>query len=250
MLCHCGSRPAMGPLCTKHAQRLIHIIRETPSILRELDVTITKLDQQGNQGSGGEGRALVFNIRASDARQELTRAICAMAAASIRSGYVPRLGNRAPLGTRAAEDALGGFRGLVKRDDILDLEDRLVAAFQDALRAIDRAEERITYGSCHCGTEISAPKTRDTAKCRTCGQLYNVAELRAFRYVAAQDALGDYVGTLSELHTVLRAAGKPVTLRQLKHLTERKTEPLVAIGQRAGVHVYRFQDALDRLPQK
>lgn len=219
---------------------LVHLITRAPALIRELDTTITKLDQQGATGSAG-GDPLVFNVHASECKDDLTRALNAAAKAALgpdRHATIP-IGRRHRPEDVAARIALENLDHLLKLADRVDaIEDRLDAAIHKATRAIDRAEERITYGPCACGVELSAPASRDTATCAACGRRWAVAELRAFRHVAARDRAHDAVGTIGQLVDVANGLGIKATRHSINGLIRRRG--LAPVGQRAGVNLYRY----------
>lgn len=241
--CYCTAPATYGALCTRHAQGLMYVIRDAPTLLRELDTTAARLDVQTPPvgGTGAWDAPLPVNLGAVAAADRL-RAALDNAAAATRAD---RRRNGRPNAADAASDALTGFRRLVGHANAHGLALDVLEAYRAAQRATDRAPEKIRYGVCNCGAELTAPADRATVNCRACALTYDAAELRAFRYVAAMDALADYAGTLGELQRLLSATGHSVTVRQLEGWTVRKKNPLTPSGTRGRFHVYRYADAAE-----
>jgi hypothetical protein len=209
-ICFCGAPATTGQLCTQDLARLEANLRRTPDVLRDLDVTITGQAQQGG-GGNGSGTPDVFNERASDARINLTYLLNAAARTAD-----PTRGVSSP--DKVAAVALGGVDTIARspgvHTTVQDLRDALVEA--DKVR--DRAEEKIAYGPCSCGVQLIAPRSRDTARCRNpeCGEVWEVAQLRAFRHAAALDRITEYVGTASDIVKVLKTAGHHINHSTLR----------------------------------
>lgn len=242
--CRCTAPATIGNLCTRHATQLKDLVLNAPALIDELDVTVTRQDAQGGQGTGSES-PMVFNPRAAEARDELARLLHTMAAAAIRrTSVIVVMPDHEKPTTKAALTILRLFNGLAGDDSVHAWHEALVESTLDAVRAIDRAEERVTYGPCECGTELSAPRSKDVATCKECGNVYPVADLRAYRHVQALDALAEHTGPVAELAKLLAAAGHPIPLNTLKAWVRAgKLKPVSRSA--AGVALYRAGDALD-----
>lgn len=227
--------------------RLGNLLTRAPALLRELDVTIVKLDEQGATGGASGEKALVYNVHASECKDELRRAVAHAAKRSLAGGREARVtySRNTDLDAEAARIALDGLNDLLKLADADAIEEALRLATARALNAIDRAEERITYGPCQCGVELSAPASRDVATCSSCGRKWDLAELKAFRYVAAQDRAADAVGTVGQLVDVARGLGHKAGRHTLNNIVRRKAiEP---VGTRATRNLYRYGDLAPHL---
>lgn len=208
-LCDCGSPATVGSFCTQDLDRFRTAIHQAPGVIRDLDVTITGQDAQGGQGNGG-GTPDPFNERASDARIALTIALreAALTADATGKGKTP---------PEYAAMALGGIVGLARNPRAPGIYEALRTALREADHVRDRVEERVSYGACFCGTEITAPRSKDTARCRGCGEAYDVHHIRAWKHVQALDRVNQYRGRTGDVATVLAGAGydvKPATLRK------------------------------------
>lgn len=228
---------------TEQRTNLARLITRAPALIRELDTTITKLDEQGATGSGASGeRALVFNVHASECQEALTKALSYAAKRALgpnRQGGI-RIGRNIDVAAEVARIALENLDHLIRLDDVDDVEERLGTATARAVHAIDRAEERITYGPCACGVELSAPASRDYATCSGCGRRWRVAELRAFRHVAAQDRAHDAVGTIGQLVDVANGLGHRIGRHTLNNIVRRQN--IAPVGQRVTRNLYRYGD--------
>jgi hypothetical protein len=217
-LCDCGSPATVGSFCTQDLDRFRSAIHQAPGVIRDLDVTITGQDAQGGQGNGG-GTPDPFNERASDARIALTTALreAALTADATGKGKTP---------PEHAAMALGGIVGLARNPRAPGIYEALRTALREADHVRDRVEERVSYGACFCGTEITAPRSKDTATCRGCGEQYDVHHIRAWKHVQALDRVTEYRGTQKAVTTVLEGAGYNVNLNTVKSWIRRgKLEP-------------------------
>lgn len=214
-LCYCGAPATTGSLCTDDLGRLESNLHRTPDVLRDLDVTITGQAQQGG-GGNGSGTPDVFNERASDARRDLLY-ILEVAAKTGTSALRPI----DPTPRMLALCALAGLDVIARSPGAHTTAQDLRDALAEADRVRDRAEEKISYGPCSCGVELVAPKSRDQARCRECGEVWDVHQLRAFRHVAALDAAHDHRGKLAEVVKVLNLAGHSLKLNTVCKWVER-----------------------------
>lgn len=217
-LCFCMAPATTGSYCSEHLARLRRDLHRAPDVIRDLDITIVGLAQQGGGGNGSE-TPLAFNERASDARQDLLYLLASAA----------NIGHPAPRGTtltpaNLAARALHGVDTIARSPAAHTIAQDLHDAMDEAAHVRDRAEEKISYGPCECGVELIAPKSKDEARCRNpdCGKVWRVAELRAFRHVAALERLEGYRGKLADVVKLLNYAGHQVKLNTAIQWVKRK----------------------------
>ncbi len=204
MPCYCEAPATTGALCTEHLATLTRNLERAPGVLRDLDVTITGQAAQGG-GGNGSGTPDVFNEKASDVRVTLEYLLRAAARTAN-----PQLRTTTPAQHAAA--AIEGVHTIARSPGAHTTAQDLADALTDADRVRDRAEEKIAYGSCECGAQLVAPRSRDTARCRNpdCAAVWDVHQLRAYRHVAALDRVHEYVGTTTDVVRVLNTAGHDV----------------------------------------
>jgi hypothetical protein len=178
-------------------------------VIRDLDVTVTGQDEQGGQGDGG-GTPDSFNERASDARDALSMALR-------EAAYTADETTTTKTPAQWAAVALGSLSSLARNPRSQTINEALRLALVEADHVRERVEEKVSYGPCFCGVEITAPKSKDVAWCRNCEEQHDLRTVRAWKYVNALDAVETYRGKTGDIATVLQGAGhdvKPATLRK------------------------------------
>ncbi|MFF0942705.1 hypothetical protein ACFYE2_00545 [Kocuria sp. CPCC 205300] len=176
-------------------------------------MTITGQAQQGG-GGDGTGTPDVFNERASDARINLEYLLRIAA----RTAHPTR---RTTTPAEHAAVAVARVQEIARSPGAHTTAQDLRDALHEADKVRDRAEEKFSYGPCSCGVELITPKSRDQARCRECGEVWDVHQLRAFRHVAALDAAHDHRGKLAEVVKVLNLAGHTLKLNTVCKWVER-----------------------------
>lgn len=155
----CGAPATVGSMCTTCVARAELRIRDTPALLRDLDVTITKQAKQAAPGPGGGSDRMVLNLAASEAGTEL------------RAAWRVFAGKHHP----TMAEVLAGFRATVRHPETPERVTRLELAFKTADRARDSAPERRVIGTCSCGRPLATARTEGTVECRHCGARWDVA---------------------------------------------------------------------------
>lgn len=168
-------------ICSACEARLVGWLREVPWLLDELEVTITRQDRvvEKQPGKSNE-KPMMFNDRASDARDELLRTLRFYANAH---GWQ---------GTRNPDVYLLGQMHAIricdpKRSRILyhDINEDVHAAKQ----AIDRPADKVFAGPCNteyrglggtaiCSADLYAREGKATVRCRECGAEHDVQARR------------------------------------------------------------------------
>lgn len=146
-------------MCGACVARTELTIRDTPALLADLDVTITKQAKQAAPGPGGGSDRMVLNLAASEAGSELRAAWWVFASRQDAPAW----------------EVLVGFHTMVRHPDTPDKVRRLNAAFQAADRARDSAPERRVIGTCPCGNPLATARTAGTIECRHCGERWDIA---------------------------------------------------------------------------
>lgn len=155
----CGAPATVGSMCATCVARAELRIRDTPGLLRDLDVTITKQAKQAAPGPGGGSDRMVLNLAASVAGTEL------------RAAWRVFAGKHDP----TVREVLDGFRATVRSPVTPERVTRLDLAFKAADRSRDSAPERRVIGTCTCGRPLATARTEGTIECRHCGSRWDIA---------------------------------------------------------------------------
>lgn len=167
---------------------------DTPELLRDLDVTITKQAKQAAPGPGGGSDRMVLNLAASEAGTEL------------RAAWRVFAGKHDP----TVREVLDGLHTTVRHPDTPARVTRLEDAFKAADRARDTPVEKFTYGQCTCGRRVTAPRDRESTVCPECGARLDLSNWRTQKAREAMLRVPEFEGTIKEALTVLTIVGHPV----------------------------------------
>ncbi|MDO4919930.1 hypothetical protein [Kocuria sp.] len=155
----CQAPATVGSMCAGCLARAELRIMDTPELLRDLDVTITKQARQAAPGPGGGSDRMVLNLPASETGAEL------------RAAYRAFAGKHDP----TVRETLDGLHATARHPDTPARVTRLEDAFKAADRARDSAPERRVIGTCPCGRPLATTRTTGTIECRRCGQRWDIA---------------------------------------------------------------------------
>lgn len=155
----CQAPATVGSMCGGCVARAELRIMDTPALLRDLDVTITKQAKQAAPGPGGGSDRMVLNLAASEAGTEL------------RAAWRVFAGKHDP----TVREVLAGLHASVRHPDTPARVTRLEDAFKAADRARDSAPERRVIGTCPCGRPLATTRTAGTIECRHCGSRWDIA---------------------------------------------------------------------------
>lgn len=235
--CYCTSPATTGQLCTPHASQLRQDLARTPRVLADLDVTLTGQARQG--GNSGNGERWAFNPTASDRADDVL--VVLRSAVHIAD---PRAVHRYDDTARAlASRALAGVRVLMGHPDVHTVAQDLRDGLDAAERATDVAPERIVYGPCSCGVELSAPAGAEVTWCRGCGGRHELAQVQAERYEQVREWLSTAVGTLAQITEWLRLDGFEVSARTVEKWPARRNHTLIGCVQEGAPRVYSYRQA-------
>ncbi|MCQ1951605.1 hypothetical protein NNX28_16935 [Arthrobacter sp. zg-Y859] len=204
-------------LCPKHARQLTDCLREVPGTWADILTSARKLDVGAGSVGGGGGKASSqepANLDALDKARTLE---------VILRGWAEHLGQA------AGEPPAVAAWLYVRRDIILrqewagDLLQELRDALNDCNRATDRAGQRVFAGMCPtehedgttCEQPLYALTGRPYARCRECGQEWDVSDWRERALAAAEYQHG----TAAEISRML---SDPVTREALPQATIRQ----------------------------
>lgn len=236
--CFCTAPATTGALCTRHLSQLRMHLWRSWEILRELDVTITGQDVQGGGAGTGE-TPMAFNETASTRKDDLLVVLRSAAHAAD-----PQLRHRfdetpAELIARA----LGSLDALARSPHVHTIAQDLADVLVQAEHVMQPAAERIAYGSCECGVELTAPKDSDVAWCRGCGGRHEVAAVKQWWDVQVRDYLDEAIGTLRQITEWLQLEGYEVSPRTVEKWPERKRGALIGCVQEGAPTTYSYSQA-------
>lgn len=217
-------------LCHTHTTRLEEALRQVPDVWANIHTTACKLDVGAGSVGGMGGKATgqePANLDALDKARTLE--VVLRGWASQISVVSPRF---AP--PQIAARLYRQVRWIRHQDWAGDLLQELTDALRDCNRATDRAGQRVFAGMCPteneatvCGEPLYALTGRPYARCRTCGQEWDVTDWRE----RALEAAELQHGTASQISRML---SDPVTREALPQATIRqwaKRGKITAAGQ-------------------
>lgn len=179
-------------ICNGCRNRLETCLLETGSLIRDLDVTLTKQSKIIHNHASTELDPLksVFHMGASNAGQALRHMLAAWA-----SLIQAETGNRYPWKPdtiHLAAYILHHLRWLAQHEAGADAYNEITEAYADVEHVIDIDPETRIVGTCGHETEngacpqtIWARTTARTVQCRTCGTTYDVHERVLDTYMQA-----------------------------------------------------------------
>lgn len=202
MTCPCGKPTGENGryLCPDCTNQLVYDVARVPGTVAELQVEVTRQAVKAAGVGGGEG-SVGFDLYASELSGLLLHQLA----------QLERLLGGVPAGTikdRARHLVKNVHHALTKPDVTgwaLDLHDTLMRA----LHKIDQQPERADFGECECGNRLIAPRDAENARCRHCGNVYSVAELKEWRTDRTFDALAGAYLTVTDLVAALEVMGMP-----------------------------------------
>lgn len=221
--------------CQAYREHFRDLLRLTPELLRELNITLSKQDRIAPGSTGGarpkgHAKPLVYNVNASIARDKLL-AGTVVKWARIARGHFARLLKPVPDALDAFEltlptDPIALLIALSERaanyDWFADMTAELEDAFHAGEAAIDVAEGRLEAGVCeHCGTRICGYLSTPTFICEGCGVVGDIVERQQQMWNAALDltvnpALAEaYLGFFIRLEVLRKTEGLPGVLGPL-----------------------------------
>lgn len=249
-------RPAGDAFNCRHCgDALTQVLNETPWLVDELNIVITKQARYGSGGGSktvGKTQPLPLDIRASDA---LTAYV------GLLGSWVRMFCEEQPAWKMPKGDPASLARWLVVRvNDIRhhgagnDCISELCAAFAAGRYAVDRPADRWYAGPCNadledaamgtalCGVDLYAKAGARTVTCRNCDAEYDVKARRDWLIAAAEDQLADAT-TIARAVSWLGA--EPLTPERVWQWAKRGR--ITAKGHAGTKPLYRVGDAIDLL---
>lgn len=212
-----------GNLCTSCSAEFRTLVRQVPSMLHELDVTLTKQSKQtsGERGGGSSSPGLVFNVAASDVGDQVWRAVRAV----LWCSDAELVSGSADFGWPLVDRVLGHWPSVCRSSEVAGLFEQLQVAMRAAGRVIDRAPEREVVGTCDCGGLLVVSGVREEVRCPRCLVLWEVADLREIRdaRVAAQF---DRFLSVPEVCALFRLMGERLPAGTVRSWISRGVVPL------------------------
>lgn len=217
----CGNpRPEHQFVCVTCVQLLKQDLGEVPSMLAELDVTITRQDVISRPGTIGKSAdtALPFKWGASDALWVLGNVVTTWARMLVEhSGFRPP-SDSSQVG--AAKFLLTYVQSLAMHPAAGEAVDELESAVKNAQRAVDHpVDSRAYLGKCGhiagesgCKGRVYALPKQDEGSCERCGTEHGVRERRAMmmRSMANREL------TTQEISTLLAGLGIELSVEKIQ----------------------------------
>lgn len=208
--CVVDGQPADGAwLCGECVRTLSARLGHVPSLVEELEVTVTRQDKltANRTGAAGHDKPLAFNERASAARLHL-RDILGLWCRDVADHGGLTLPSDATDVTVAAALWLTQHPGAVRHHPAAaELFEEVSEAVRLAFAAIDRPPDALFAGRCECGGLLYAWPGREWVPCRACGLEYHAQDRRDWMLVQ----LANHEGTAAEVSLVLAAVGVRVS---------------------------------------
>lgn len=231
---------AQSTACPSCWARCTQALAEMPTLIDELDITITRQNVSASPVGGRSAETPVpFNVSASGARADIVRVLCEVAVDT----DLPADPARPWLAVLAAERYLRRHPGAAV---IVEDVTRVAAK---GWRVVDRPADMVPLGKCWadvlgsgalCVADLYAPRGAVEVRCRTCGETHEVAGRHAF----LSDLLADRLVTRREAVTMLRLVGiKPATQQGFSFWT--KSGRLAVRGRIGRAEQYRWADVLN-----
>lgn len=184
--CRCGTPTRDNAhTCDECANNLTRALAETPWLIDQLEITLTKqkgVDYTAADGTKGgtKTRPAPANLGALEAAGQLRAALLTWT----RHCHHQQTRNQSPTQGLPVLEPKPMSRWLMWRIDGLTLDPQGPQAVEDITRAVnkarrvvDRAPEQRYAGPCECGKDIYHRPGAVQASCRACGRAYDVGEL-------------------------------------------------------------------------
>lgn len=208
----CGALTTDGLLCTRETNALMRNLAELPSLLRELQTTLTRQSQSGS-GNGGKGaeRPLPFDNNASEVGDVVKNTLSTWVR-ELDLGDTDGLADNPRALAHWLLLRIERIRGHAACTEIADEIGHCVKLIS---RAIDNRAEQVYLGPCQnivegkpCATQLYAPAHAEAYDCpnEACKVPVNVAARRAELLALVEDS----VATINVCSQVLARFGHEV----------------------------------------
>lgn len=200
--CVCTRPAGDGMLCKACLATLERALAETPFLLRELDVVITRQTTYSDKADGGRSstKPVPFHVAAADTRRALARALERWAGRLVDTSCP-----RSPQPLHTSLWLLGQLNRIRVHADAHSIHHEILEPVTRARWLIDRPADRWYAGPCNndvpiepgshttrvCGAELYATTGRGLVECRKCQATYDVAARRDWLLAAADDHLAN-----------------------------------------------------------
>jgi len=255
--CACGRPSPTSELCTRCYQQLTHDLAHLPELLGELETTKARQARMGGGKRGiGHSEPLPINAGAMDEGDSTRRCLVT---------WVRTIAEDDGLTAWPANDTtamalwLLAHAGWARRSvEAAQFAGEIHDVRVQLRRRIDRPADLAYAGPCGaddikaeldgdtitlervaCGTDLYAKLGADTAKCPSCGTVYDVAERKAWLLAS----VADYAATTTEIANALTSLSQPVTPSMIRKMVYRRE--VYRHGETAnGVPLYVIGDIL------
>lgn len=207
MTCVSCTAPTDTALCNECTSRLVADLRSIPQVVAELDVTIQRRDVGARQpGKGASPDRSPLNLQASEVKSDLS---------SLLNWAAKHLGIPPTDPAAQADNLATAIRAVRKHDWAGEYATNLHQQIGLCWKACDRSEERISLGPCgnqtgdgECLAELVTGADSKTARCKTCGAVWDTRERQQWSIVSAW-------AHAARLPTIMRAlAAKKIQVKQ------------------------------------
>jgi len=218
--CGCGQRQDLGLLAASCTARLERELGDVASLVRELDVTLSRqarISVGGKSGKGWAHEKLPIHEGARQAGDVLANTLTTWARDVSGDPQSLGLAPGRPPAVQAAWILLGSINEIRRHPEVKELVDEITSGIAQARHAVDRPADLAYVGPCRavntdeygraheCGADLYARPEAAEVVCRVCGGETVVAEQRAWLLNEADDRLftvreaaqmiGDFYGT-------------------------------------------------------
>lgn len=235
-------------LTSERRAAVMAALEVVPTLLAELDITLSRTDAITSAGSLGYVRTtraeqvLPFNSGAAKAHRDI---------AGVLTNYAAKVS--AAIAQRAPVTAREQCQFLIRHlppmpddsDALVGLDAALSRAIRLGYRTIDRPESRVRVGHCECGRGLSAQSDADLVRCEGCGTVVAVRRRRR----EMLDQAREIMGTAAQLARLLSdSSGDRISAERIRQWARRGKLTGHVVGSGT---VYRLGDVIElcELPQ-
>lgn len=267
-------------LCPKCMWDVERDLGDTPALLEQLDITLSRQDRLTDTGTNttdlddpicprcagvgrteygrclicnGEGtlpatlriQPLTYNTNASEVRTDLHATLAGWAHELHQTDEHPLT----PTTTGYSRWLLNHRDRIAGHEHAPQLRDEISYATDQARRAVDRPPQRTYAGPCltpsadgPCREDLYAKPGADTVRCRTCDTIHDLHERRVWLLAEAEDQLE----TATHIAQALSTLGQQVNATRIRKWAERGRIVPHGLNLR-GDPTYRIGDVIDLL---
>lgn len=246
----CSAPQQQGILCSACTDKLERHLGDVHAVVDDLNIAMSKQARIGGGGAGGLARErLPLNFGAAAALADLGDTLAIWAASVAPRSRAHGRTTVAAWAARALLREIAAVRALVA---VAELYDEVTDAIERARREVDRPADRQYLGQCGaelnevvCTEELWALPKAKYARCKVCGNDFDVAARQAWLIDEARDQLMN----VQEAARVIGSYGHTT-------VSEKTIRSYVARGQLAwhgqieGRNVLRLSDLLDLVAER